>query len=254
MIRFTSGHPIRSAGRRRKAAFYAFFVRIKQKLANLFLVLLSTCPCPGAERASRKTLSNGALRTCLAFRSQSPVTGLLGQDRKQVPEFQRILPSRGRKPEDHFRAFVEFDGKFGPQSAQVFERVGFVKEDAIECFARRPSPGQVSLANLFRAFARFSLKDFAQAIIVQDDHFLDPSIGSHPLDTGTPVGDNSKGANDKYHPFLLRAFENLENTGPRCEGLSKPNIIGQKKAWIPLFIGEEYLRDSLEFKLALQGA
>jgi hypothetical protein len=96
-----------------------------------------------------------------------------------------------------------------------------------------PSPGQVSLANLLRAFAGFGLKDFAQAFIVQDDHFLDPLIGAHPSDTGTPVGDNAEGANDKYPPFLPRAFEDLENTGPRCEGLSEANIIGQKKPGYP---------------------
>ena len=59
-------------------------------------------------------------------------------------------PSRGRKLEDHFRACVEFEGKCGPQSARVFERVGFVKEDHIEFSARRPSRGQVSLVCFFR--------------------------------------------------------------------------------------------------------
>jgi hypothetical protein len=85
----------------------------KQELANLFLFLLSACPCPSTKSApqnARQVLSTPLLKV---FSSESPVTGLLSQDRKQVAELQRILPSRGRKPEDHFRALVEFDGKRG---------------------------------------------------------------------------------------------------------------------------------------------
>ncbi len=32
-----------------QGGLYTFFVWIKQKLANLFLFLFSTCPCPGSE-------------------------------------------------------------------------------------------------------------------------------------------------------------------------------------------------------------
>src|SRR4029077_15461583 len=89
-----------------------------------------------------------------------------------------------------------------------------------------------------------SLKDFAKAFIVQNDHFIDPSISTQPLNAGAPIGDDAKGADDQYLPLLVRAFHNLEDAGPRCEGLSQPDIIGQKKARIPVFVGAEDLLNS----------
>jgi hypothetical protein len=64
------------------------------------------------------------------------------------------------------------------------------------------------------------------------------------LNARAPIGDDTKGADDQYLPLLVRAFENLENTGPCCEGLSQPNIIGQKKSWIPVFVRAEDLLNS----------
>src|SRR6201987_3228647 len=115
----------------------------------------------------------------------------------------------------------------------------FVKENDIEFFADGPSAGQVSFAQLPDSFTRFSLKDFAKAFIVQNDHFIDPSISPHPLDAGTPVGDDAKRADDQYLPFLVQAFDDLEDSGPCREGLAQPDIIGQKKAWIAFFVGAE---------------
>jgi hypothetical protein len=67
--------------------------------------------------------------------------------------------------------------------------VGFVKEDDIEFFA---APHRAtSLLLIFFVPSGFGLKDFALAVIVQGDHFLDQSIDAHPSDTGTPVGDNA---------------------------------------------------------------
>ena len=115
----------------------------------------------------------------------------------------------------------------------------FVKENDIEFFTRGTSASQVSFAQLLRAFARFSLKDFAKAFIVQNHDFLDPSVSTHPLNAGAPVGDDAKGADDQYLPFLVRAFDNLEDSGPCGESFSQPNIIGQKKARISVFVGAE---------------
>jgi hypothetical protein len=107
----------------------------------------------------------------------------------------------------------------------------FVKENDIEIFTGRSSTSQVSFAHLFDVFARFTLKDFAKAFIVQNDDFLDPSISAHPLNAGAPIGDYAKVADDQYLRLLVRAFEDLEDTGPCCEGFSQPDIIGQKKAF-----------------------
>src|SRR4029077_715741 len=115
----------------------------------------------------------------------------------------------------------------------------FVKENDIEFFADGPSASQVSFTQLPDSFTRFGLKDFAKAFIVQNDHFIDPSISPHPLDAGTPVGDDTKRADDQYLPFLVQAFDYLEDSGPCREGLAQPDIIGQKKAWIALFVGAE---------------
>ena len=113
----------------------------------------------------------------------------------------------------------------------------FVKENDIEFFTGGPSTSQVSFAQLLDAFARFSLKDFAKAFVVQYDYFVDPPIGPHPLNAGAPVGDDTKAADDQYLPLLLRAFDNFEDSSPCREGLAQPDIIGQKKAWIPFFVG-----------------
>jgi hypothetical protein len=118
----------------------------------------------------------------------------------------------------------------------------FVKENDIEFFTGRTSASQVSFAQLLRAFARFSLKDFAKALIVQNDDFLDPSVCTHPFNARAPVGDDAKRADNQYLPLLgVRAFDNPEDSGPCREGLSQPDIIGQKKAWIPFFAGAEDL-------------
>jgi hypothetical protein len=96
----------------------------------------------------------------------------------------------------------------------------FVKENDIEFFTGGPSASQVSFTQLLDAFARFSLKDFAKAFIVQNNHFVDASIGPQPLNARAPVGDDAKGADDQYLPRPVRAFDNLEDTGPCREGLS----------------------------------
>jgi hypothetical protein len=101
------------------------------------------------------------------------------------------LAGSSRKPEDHFRASIELNGKFRSQRGQIFERMRLVKENDIEFFTRGTSASQVSFAQLLGAFARFGLKDFAKAFIIQ------------------PCG----------------------------ESFSQPDIIGQKKAWIPVFVG-----------------
>ena len=149
------------------------------------------------------------------------------------------MAGSSRKPEDQFRASIELNGKFRSQRGQIFERMRFVKENDIEFFTRGTSASQVSFAQLLRAFARFSLKDFAKAFIVQNDHFIDPSISPHPLNAGTPVGDDAKRADDQYLPFFVQAFDYLEDSGPCREGLPQPDIIGQKKAWISVFVGAE---------------
>ena len=109
----------------------------------------------------------------------------------------------------------------------------FVKENDIEFFRGGPSSSQVSFAQLLGAFARFSLKDFAKAFIVQNNHLADASIGPHPLNARAPIGDDTKGAYDQYLPRLVRAFDNFEDTGPCREGLSQPDIIGEKKPGYP---------------------
>src|SRR5271165_5617506 len=120
----------------------------------------------------------------------------------------------------------------------------FVKENDIEFFAGRSSTSHVSFAYLFGAFARSTLKDFVKAFIVQNNHFLDPSISTHPLNAGAPIGDDAKGADDQYLPLLLRTLENLEDTGPCCEGFSQAYVIGQKKTRIAAFVGAEDLLNS----------
>src|SRR5215475_1595836 len=115
----------------------------------------------------------------------------------------------------------------------------FVKENDIEFFTGSPSASQVWFAQLLDAFARFSLKDFAKPFIVQYDHFVDASISPHPLNARAPVGDDAKRADDQYLPLLVRVFDNFEDTGPCREGLSQSDIIRQKKAWIPFFVGAE---------------
>ena len=112
----------------------------------------------------------------------------------------------------------------------------FVKENDIEFFACRTSASQVSFAQLLGTFARFSLKDFAKALIVQNDDFVDPLVCTHPLNARAPVGDDAKGADDQYLPLLVRAFDNLEDSGPCGESFSQAHIIGQKKARISVFV------------------
>src|SRR4029077_2214349 len=136
-------------------------------------------------------------------------------------------------------ASIELNGKFRSQRGQIFVRMRFVKENDIEFFTGGTSASQVSFAQLLGAFAQFSLKDFAKAFIVQNDDFPDPSVSTHPLNAGAPVGDDAKGADDQYLPFLVRAFDNLEDSSPCRESFSQPDIIGQKKAWIPVFVGAE---------------
>ena len=130
-----------------------------------------------------------------------------------------------RKPKDHFRASIELNGKFRSQRGQIFERMRFVKKNDIEFFTGRTSASQVPLAQLLGAFARFSLKDFAKAFIVQNNHFFHASISPHPLNARAPVSDDGKRADDQYLPLLVRAFDNLEDSGPCGESFSQPDII-----------------------------
>jgi len=44
----------------------------------------------------------------------------------------------------------------------------------------------------------------------------------------------------------VRAFDNFEDTGPCREGLAQPDIIGEKKAWISVFVDAEDLLNSCE--------
>jgi len=59
------------------------------------------------------------------------------------------------------------------------------------------------------------------------------------LDAGTPVGDDAEAADDQDLPFLVRVFDNLEDSGPCGESFSQPDIIGQKKARISVLVGAE---------------